>query len=75
LRYSEWETEILRRREGGAEFGGDGFEALFPLEMRDALHAAATIARIPRDDVDVDMKDLLPGRPAIIDPEVEAGRA
>ena len=38
----------LSSREGGAEFGGDSFEALFPFEMRDALHAAAAMVHLIR---------------------------
>ena len=46
LRSNKVGEERLRRREGGAEFGGDLLEALFAFEMRDALHAAAPIAHL-----------------------------
>ena len=38
-----------RRRECGAELGGDLLEGVLAFEMRDALHAAAPIVRIPCD--------------------------
>ena len=65
----------LGRREDVAEFGGDLFEAFLALHPGDALHAATPIPLIPGDDVDVGMKDLLPGRIAIIDAQIKACRA
>ncbi len=65
----------LRSREGVAEFGGDLFEAFLALHPGDALHAATPIPLIPGDDVDVGMKDLLPGRLATIDTQIKACRA
>ena len=38
-------TKLSGRGKHGAEFGGDGFEALFAFEMRDALHDPA--AQVP----------------------------
>jgi len=48
LRSNKVGGKYLSRRESGAEFGGDSFEALFPFEMRDALHAAAAMVHLIR---------------------------
>ena len=74
MEFSKWETETLGGRQRGAECGGELLEGVLPLEMRDALHAPAPIVCIPGDDVDVDVKDLLPRRLAAVDAQVEAVR-
>ena len=50
-------------------------ERLIATHAGDALHAATAIALIPRDDMDVGVKDLLPCGLAIIDAEIEAVRS
>ena len=48
LQSNNYGGKYLRRRESGTEFGGDSFEALFPFEMRDALHAATAMVHLIR---------------------------
>ena len=58
-----------------ADLRGDLLEVLFGPHPCDTFHAAPPIVRVPGDDVDVDMKDLLSGRLAIIDPQIEPCRS